>query len=614
MSATPPSGHGPPVQPTDGPGEAVVRHVRFLEASLSSIPDYVYAFDRDRRFVYANPAMLNLFGLSAPEMLGKSLADLDYPEELAALLDGHIDQIFADGAPIRNEVFFRSPTGQAAYFSYVWGPVRGADGAIDLVVGVSRDTSERREFEEALRRSEARLRAATELVGIGIYSWDPATGALEWDDRLCAMWGVSKGTPIDMDIFESGIHPDDRATVRNAITACIDPTGDGSYAVEYRVIGRDDGVLRHIATSGRTTFEHGRAIGFIGAAIDVTAQRRAEADIRASEAQFSSFADHSSNLLWISDPATGTILYQSAAFERIWGLAREDAPTAVTGFLDGVHPEDRLQVEHALATVGAGEVTHYEYRIVRPGDGAVRRLRDTSFPILDDNGAITRIGGIAEDLTQADIGQVYIVSTRAADARRLGGLVRAMGYRVRTFESAGAFLDIAAVLAPGCVIVDLRRAKAEGLSVPRDLKARSITLPSIALDVAGADLASPIAAMKAGATDYIVVADETTLRTSLSNAIAEGLASVRPVSRNATAGARIERLTPREREVLIGLVAGDTNKLLGKKLGISPRTVELHRAQVMNRLDASNLAELVQIALAAGIAPSSEASGNRKPT
>ena len=600
--------------PLYGAGDTLARQVRFLEANLSAIPDYVYAFDRHRRFAYANPAMLGLFGLTSEQMLGKSFADLDYPADLASLLNGHIDQIFADGTTIENEVFYRSPTGHAAYFSYVWGPVLGPDGSVELVIGVSRDTSERRVFEEAMRTSEARLRAVTELVGIGIYAWDPRTGALEWDDRLRAMWGLPPGTPINEEIFEQRIHPNDLARVRAAIAACVDPAGDGSYAIEYRVIGRDDGILRHIATSGRTKFENDSPIAFIGAAIDMTAQRHAEAAIRASEARFSSFAEHSSNLLWIGDPATGAFLYRSAAFERIWGIPREDGAHFIVRWLEDVHPDDRSQVEHALASVGAGEVTQFEYRIIRPGDGAVRRLRDTSFPILDDHGAVTCIGGIVEDMTQEDGGQVYIVSTKPLEARRLAALVRSMGYRARTFENTSAFLSIAAILAPGCVLVDLRRCKSEGLSVPRELKARAIALPSIVLDGTGGDLMSAVTAMKAGAPDYIIMDDEATLHAGLSSAIAECLAAVRPVSRDEAASARITRLTPREREVLLGLVEGDTNKMLGKKLGISPRTVELHRAQVMNRMNAANLAELIQFALAAGIAPPGDGHATRKPT
>ncbi|VXD02296.1 PAS domain-containing protein [Sphingomonas sp. 8AM] len=582
----------------------LARQLRFLEANLSSFPDYVYAFDRERRFAYANPPMLALFELTSDEMVGKTFADLDYPPDLAALLNGHIDRIFAEGVTVEDEVFYRTPSGHAAFFAYLWGPVRGADGVIEQVVGVSRDTSERRACEEALRKSEARLRAATELVGVGIYAWDPVTGALDWDERLRAMWGLPPDAAVDVDVYEAGIHPDDLPRVHSAIAACIDPAGDGHYGIEYRVIGRDDGVTRHIATSGQTSFREGRAVGFVGAAIDMTTQRTAEAAIRVNEAQFRGFAAHSSNLIWIGDPVADTIIYRSAAYERIWGIP---CPAGATGFVEwmnDVHPDDRSQVEHALSSVKAGEVVQFEYRIIRPQDGAIRWLRDTSFPIPDDAGVVARIGGIAEDLTQEDIRQAYVVSARATEARKLGNFVRSLGYRVRTFDSAAAFLDIAAVLAPGCVLVDLRKARSDGLSVPRELKARSVALPVIAIDAPGADTAAAVAAMKAGAIDYVIAGDEGFAASTLANAMAECHGAARPTTRDENAGARIARLTTREREVLAGLVDGGTNKIIGQKLGISPRTVELHRAQVMNRLDVGNLTELLQVALAAGFTPS----------
>jgi PAS domain S-box-containing protein len=461
-----------------------------------------------------------------------------------------------------------------------------------------------------LRKNEARLRAATELVGLGIYSWDPVTGALDWDERLRAMWGLPPDAEVNIDVYEAAIHPDDLPRVRRAIAACADPAGDGRYNIEYRVIGREDGVTRHIATSGQTTFVKGRAVGFIGAAIDVTAQRRTEAAIRASEAQFRSFADHSSNLMWIGDPKDGTMLYRSAAYERIWGVPCREAPTALAEWMEDVHPDDRQQVEHALAAVKAGEVAQFEYRIVRPADGTIRSLRDTSFPIPDEHGAVARIGGITEDMTPDNVRQAYVVCTKAAEARRLAALVRSAGYRARTFESGAAFLDLAPVLAPGCVLVDLRKARDEGLSIPRELKARSVMLPTIALDSAGADVSTAVAAMKAGAIDYVTVTDEASLRATLATAMAECQGAVRPTTRDENATARLTRLTPREREVLVGLVEGGTNKSIGQVLGISPRTVELHRAQVMNRLNAGSLTELLQIALAAGIAPAT--GGDRK--
>jgi len=586
-------------------GAELASQSRFLEATLSSIPDLVYAFDTQRRFVYANAAMLALFGLTADEMRGKDFTDLHYPRELVDQLNAHIDRVLTDGVIVQDEVYYQSPTGYAAYFTFVWGPVRAENGSIELVVGVSRDTTERRAIEEAVKRNEGRLRAASELVGLGIYSWDPVTGALDWDEQLHAMWGLPPDAPVDERVFDAGIHPDDLPRVHDAIAACVDPAGDGGYNIEYRVIGRDDGVTRHIATSGRATFVRGKAVGFIGAAIDVTAQRHTEAAIRASEEQFRSFAEHSSSLIWISDLAAGKIIYRSGAFEKIWGMPSDNAPTDLAEWMKLIHPEDRHQVERALATVRAGEAAQYEYRIIRPTDGTIRWLRDISFPIRDEYGAVTRIGGIAEDLTPGNERQIYVVSAKAIEARRLAALVRSTGHRVRMFESASAFLDIAPVLAPGCVLVDLRGARLQNLAIPRELKARSITLPAIMLDRPTGDVASAVTAMKSGAIDYLTVTEDEAFHNVLASALAECHGAARPATRDEKAASRVARLTSREREVLIHLVEGGTNKTIGQKLGISPRTVELHRAQVMNRLDASSLTELLQIALAAGIVPHS---------
>lgn len=94
----------------------------------------------------------------------------------------------------------------------------------------------------------------------------------------------------------------------------------------------------------------------------------------------------------------------------------------------------------------------------------------------------------------------------------------------------------------------------------------------------------------------------------LATAVAECRGAAQSPPPDDTAAARVARLTPREREVLLHLVDGETNKMIGQALGISPRTVELHRAQVMKRLNATNLSELLQIALGAGIAPLSRLS------
>ncbi|SDH67642.1 PAS domain S-box-containing protein [Bradyrhizobium lablabi] len=127
-----------------------------------------------------------------------------------------------------------------------------------------------------LRESEARLEAAVDLVKLGRYAWNPQTNELQWDGTLKAMWGLPVGAPVDYDVWRAGVHPDDLARVEAAIQRCADPRGDGVYDIEYRVIGKTDGVERWIATRGQTGFKNGMPVAFYGVALDVTDRKRIE--------------------------------------------------------------------------------------------------------------------------------------------------------------------------------------------------------------------------------------------------------------------------------------------------------------------------------------------------
>ena len=154
-------------------------------------------------------------------------------------------------------------------------PFRGR-GAIVGANGTLQDVDDENRAERRLRESEARLQAAVALSKLGCYSWDPKTNELQWDDALRAMWGLAAGAPVNYDLWRSCIHPDDVARVEVAIERCVDPRGDGLYDIEYRVIGKTDGVERWIATRGRTNFDNGAPVSFYGVAVDVTGRKQIE--------------------------------------------------------------------------------------------------------------------------------------------------------------------------------------------------------------------------------------------------------------------------------------------------------------------------------------------------
>ena len=134
------------------------RQSRIFNTTLSSIADFAYIFDRDGRFVYSNQPLLDLLGITLETITGKNFFDLNYPEDSAARLQNQIQKVFETGEIVRDEMPFTSPTGAGGFYEYIFSPVKGSDGAVELVAGSTRDVTERKQSEQDLRESEERLR------------------------------------------------------------------------------------------------------------------------------------------------------------------------------------------------------------------------------------------------------------------------------------------------------------------------------------------------------------------------------------------------------------------------------------------------------------------------
>ena len=196
---------------------------------------------------------------------------------------------------------------------------------------------------------------------------------------------------------------------------------------------------------------------------------------------------------------------------------------------------------------------------------------------------------------------IYVVDDDEAIRRSLSFMLKTSGFAVQSFSGGIPFLKEAAWLEQGCVLLDVRMPDMDGLEVQRELRARGVLLPVIIMTGHG-DVGMAVAAMKAGATDFIEKPFE---KAALLDAIAAANAQVAAHrdagARREDAQARLNILTDREREVLNGLVEGLPNKSIAYDLGISPRTVEIHRANLMQKLDVRSLSEALRIAFQAGM-------------
>lgn len=197
---------------------------------------------------------------------------------------------------------------------------------------------------------------------------------------------------------------------------------------------------------------------------------------------------------------------------------------------------------------------------------------------------------------------IHIIDDEESVRKSASFLLRISGYKTRSYSSGVAFLREARHAPMGCILLDIRMPEMDGLEVQRELNALGVKMPVIVLTGHG-DVGIAVQAMKAGAVDFLEKPFETE---HLMEAIEAGFDRIESrqdeSSASDAAQERISALSQREQEVLRGLVRGHPNKTIAYDLGISPRTIEVHRANLMGKLKARNLSEALRIAFAAGLA------------
>lgn len=202
---------------------------------------------------------------------------------------------------------------------------------------------------------------------------------------------------------------------------------------------------------------------------------------------------------------------------------------------------------------------------------------------------------------------VFVVDDDADVRDSLASLLTSANFRVETFDSARAFLASDGLGRTGCLVADVRMPDMDGLELQEELGRRKSKLPVIIITGHG-DVPLAVRAMKAGAVDFLEKPfEEERLIASIRRAFATGSAAATQAKAVEAVSRRIAQLTGREREVLSLVVAGRANKEIARALNISPRTVEIHRAHVMEKMEADSLAELVRLTMRiADIGPSAQ--------
>ncbi len=265
------------------PQDRIERQYRLFQQAPGFIATMV---GPEHRFEFVNDAHDRIFGHR--QAVGRTVREV-FPELVDQGIVELLDTVAATGERYvarRQRLTFRSPTGedQVRWLDFVLAPIVGPDGKVEGIFSEGHDVTEAHLAQVHLAERDEQLRLATEAADIGLWDVNVVKDTMYWPARVKAMFGISPDVPVSMADYYAGLHPEDRDATVAAFAAACDPAQRALYDVEYRTIGKEDGVVRHVAARGRGLFDvDGRCVRVIGTAIDITARKAKDAALKWSE-------------------------------------------------------------------------------------------------------------------------------------------------------------------------------------------------------------------------------------------------------------------------------------------------------------------------------------------
>jgi len=374
--------------------DKLARQGRTMETLLSSIADFAYIFDREGRFVYANKALLRLWGLKLEEAIGKNFFDLHYPEELAAKLQRQIQEVFETKLPLSDKTPYTSPTGSGGYYEYIFWPVLDAGDMVELVAGSTRDITESQNTLEALQRSEENFRTLAETLPDTVWTAD-SEGRLLWTNSV-----LPRATSMSLEMirgeeYRTLAHPDDAAVTQ----AAWDRSRESGKAIEFQHrVRMADGTWRwHLVRGAPARDAKGNIYRWIGTATDIHAQRELQDKLERSEALFRQLADTIPQLAWMAKP-DGWIFWYNYRWYEYTGTT----PAQMEGW-GWKSVQDPEVLPHVLtkwqACIESGE--HFDMTFpIRGADGVFRPFLTRVMPFRDEDHQIVLWFGTNTDVSE----------------------------------------------------------------------------------------------------------------------------------------------------------------------------------------------------------------------
>ncbi|MFL5354128.1 PAS domain S-box protein [Archangium sp.] len=266
---------------------------RLLEAVLRQMPTGVLIAEAPSgRTLLTNERLTSLIGSSVKDSVAEFRADLaQHPDGRPYQLEElPLSRCLSEGQEVTEELLVRRDDGTTRLTRACAAPVRDAQGALVASVLTVEDITEQTATQESLRGSEERLRLALESAALGVWSYDPATRALEWDARTRELFGVPPGVPVSPERWMEAVHPEERERVGELARSALSRQDGDVYEAEYRAVRLEDGVLRWVASRGRVCTGADGRLRLLGTVLDITESKLAERHAEALQATTAVFA------------------------------------------------------------------------------------------------------------------------------------------------------------------------------------------------------------------------------------------------------------------------------------------------------------------------------------
>ena len=370
-----------------------VRAERALKASeeqsrqiIDGAVDYaIMALDLDGKIVRWNEGARRIFGWTETEALGLDWDILFTEDDKASGRSrGAIEAALSEGT-VHHDRWHKRKSGEVFWASGEISPLRDSDGKPVGFVKVLRDQTADHLAVEALTTTEARLRRAQEAGGVGVFSVDLKTEILSPTREFCKIYGIQDTAALPISVIQALIVDEDQEVASNPETR---QTGTSPLNVEYRIRRADNGEKRIIARRGEFELDgDGRPIRFVGVVQDVTERRKAQREVRDSEARFRALAQAIPNHVWTATPDGRLDWFNDRVYEY---AGRNQGELDGDGWVTLVHPDDVASTgERWKTALEAGETYHTEFRL-RDRSGAFRWHIVRAVPITEDGGRILR--------------------------------------------------------------------------------------------------------------------------------------------------------------------------------------------------------------------------------